>query len=131
MMHRAPVISALLSIQNERKFSLTEFYESMVIGYEAAIKLARAVQPEAKLRGYHATGICGTIGAAMAVAHALSYDRSQRMSALATAATGASGLLEVIEDDSELKPITLGKAAMSGLHAALFGQLAHEAPEDV
>ena len=132
MMHPgAPVISALLSIQNERKFSLTEFYESMVIGYEAAIKLARAVQPEAKLRGYHATGICGTIGAAMAVAHALSYDRSQRMSALATAATGASGLLEVIEDDSELKPYNAGKAAMSGLHAALFGQLAHEAPEDV
>lgn len=132
MMHPgAPVISALLSIQNERKFSLTEFYESMAIGYEAAIKLARAVQPEAKLRGYHATGICGTIGAAMAVAHALSYDRSQTMSALAAAATGASGLLEVIEDDSELKPYNAGKAAMSGLHAAGFGRLSHEAPEDV
>ena len=132
MMHPgAAVISALLAIEPTRRFTLDAFYQSMVIGYEAAVKLARAVQPEAKLRGFHATGICGTVGAAMAVSHALSYNRKQTMSALAAAATSASGLLEVIEDDSELKPYNAGKAAMSGLQAALFGAMAFEAPRDV
>ena len=127
----APVISALLPLVRQHKVSGRQFLHAIIIGYEATLILARAMQPELKLRGYHATGVCGTIGATMAVAHALKLDRYCMKNALSVAATSASGLLEVIRDSSELKPFNAGHAAMSGLNAAILAQAGFNGPDDV
>jgi 2-methylcitrate dehydratase PrpD len=132
MMHPgAPVFSALVSAVSTRPVPCGAFYRGAAAGYEAAARLSRLMQPAHKLRGYHATGTCGAVGAAMAVAVPLGFDGGQMMGALAAAATGGAGLLEVIDDGSELKPYNAGRAAMDGLNAALVGSQGYCPPVDV
>jgi 2-methylcitrate dehydratase PrpD len=132
MLHlAAPIYSALISSEAVASLTWDSFFKGAVVGYEAAVKLARLIQPAHKFRGYHATGTCGTIGAAMSVCIAMDYTPEQMGSALAMAATSAAGLLEVIDDGSQLKPYNVGRAAMDGLQAALFGGLGLMPPDDV
>lgn len=127
----APVISALLPLAEQRKLTGQNLLAGIILGYEAAIRLARMLQPGLKDRGGHATGICGTIGAAMGVAAALGFSASEMKAALAAAATGAAGILQVIRDGSELKPYNAGQAALSGLDAALVAWAGFQGPDDV
>ena len=126
----APVISALLAVAEKEKLSTKDFLIGIVIGYEVAIRLACAVQPGCKLKGYHATGTCGTVGAAMGIAAALHFDFEQMKSAFSAACTSAAGLLEMIEGDTEMKPYNAGRAAMDGVMAAYIGKARFKAPED-
>ena len=126
----APVISALLAVYEKERLHSQDFIKGIVIGYEVAIRLACAVQPGCKLKGYHATGTCGTVGAAMAIATALHFDFEQMKSAFSAATTSAAGLLEMIEGDTELKPFNAGRAAMDGVTAAYIGKSRFKAPED-
>lgn len=125
-----PVISALLSAAEGVGADVEDLLRGVLVGYEAVVRLACAVQPGCKLRGYHATGTCGTVGAAMAVATLLHLDRQQTRSALAAATTSAAGLLEMITGRSELKPYNAGRAAMDGVMAALFGRCGFLPPDD-
>ena len=126
----APVISALLAVAEKERLSTSDFLMGIAIGYEVAIRLACAVQPGCKLRGYHATGTCGTVGAAMAIAMALHFDFEQMKSAFSAAITSAAGVLEMIEGDTELKPYNAGRAALDGVTAAYIGKARFKAPED-
>lgn len=126
----APVISALLAVAEKEQLSSQDFLRGVITGYEVAIRLACAVQPGCKLRGYHATGSCGTVGAAMGIAAALHFDLEQMKSAFSAATTSAAGLLEMIEGDTELKPYNAGRAAMDGVMAAYIGKARFKAPED-
>lgn len=101
-----------------------------IVGYEATVRLACAVQPGNKLRGYHATGTCGTVGAALGIAAALHYTKEQMNTTLAAAVTSAAGVLEMQEDDSELKPYNVGRAAMDAVIAAYIGQSGLKGPKD-
>ncbi len=126
----APVISALLAAAEKEKISSTDFIRGVVVGYDVAIRLACCVQPGCKLRGYHATGTCGTVGAAMGIAAALHFDEEQMKSTFSAATTSAAGLLEMIEGDTELKPYNAGRAAMDAVAAAYIGMARFKAPED-
>lgn len=125
-----PVISALLAVAENHEVNFDDFLHAVLVGYEATVRLACAVQPGCKLRGYHATGTCGTVGAAMAVATLLHLDKAQSRSAFAAATTSAAGLLEMITGQSELKPYNAGRAAMDGVMAALFGRHGFLPPDD-
>jgi 2-methylcitrate dehydratase PrpD len=126
----APVISTMLAVAEKEQLSTEEFLLGIIIGYEVAIRLACAVQPGCKLKGYHATGTCGTVGAAMGIAAALHFDFEQMKSAFSAAITSAAGLLEMIEGDTEMKPYNAGRAAMDGVTAAYIGRARFKAPED-
>jgi 2-methylcitrate dehydratase PrpD len=132
MMHPgATVISALLPWVAANKRSGKELLTGIIMGYEAAITLAASLQPTMKDKGYHATGTCGTIGAAMGIAFASDYIEAEMKNTLAAACTGASGLLEVIRDNSEMKPYNAGQAAVNGLMAAVMGKSGLLGPNDV
>ena len=126
----APIISALLAIAEKENLNNKDFLCGIIVGYEVAIRLACAVQPGCKLKGYHATGTCGTVGAAMGIAAALHFDNEQMKSAFSAAITSAAGVLEMIEGDTELKPYNAGRAAMDGVAAAYIGKARFKAPED-
>ena len=126
-----PIISVLLSLLEDKRISPGDFIKGLIIGYEVAIILGRTIQPYHKQKGFHATGTCGTIGAAIAVGVAMGFSKEQLKNALSAAATSASGLLEVIEDSSELKPFNIGKAALNGLISALIGYSGFMSPEDI
>lgn len=124
------VFSALLAIAEKEKLSSEDFLYGAIIGYEVTIRLACAIQPGNKLRGYHATGTCGTVGATMGIAAALRFDEEQMKSALSAAVTCAAGMLEMQEDNADYKPLNVGRAAMDAVAAAYLGKARFTPPFD-
>lgn len=127
----APIISAVLAVSQSVNVPLDRLLKGIVVGYEAAIRLAASIQPSHKLRGYHTAGTCGTIGAAAGAAVALDLGPSGFKAAISAAATSASGLLEIQEDGSDLKPYNVAHAAVSGCYAAMFAGLGFRSPDDI
>lgn len=126
----APVIACLMALASEGRIDGEGFLRGVVVGYEASIALATAMQPGLRDRGFHATGPCGTVGAAMGAAEALGLTRDQRRAVLAAAVTGSAGLLTAIQDGSDLKATNAGNAAASGLRAVHLGSAGFAAPRD-
>ena len=124
------IFSALLPVAEKEPLSMQDFLHGAIIGYETTIRLACAVQPGNKLRGYHATGTCGTIGATMAIAAALHFDFEQIKSAFSAAVTSAAGVLEMQEDNADYKPLNVGRAAMDAVSAAYLGKVRFRPPKD-
>lgn len=126
----ASIFSALLTVAEQEGIAKEDVLRGAVVGYEAAVLSAMAMQPSHKLRGYHTSGTCGTIGAAMSIATALHFDKQEMKNALSAAVAGAAGLLEMQEDDSELKPYNLAHAAVSGITAAYAALAGYSGPSD-
>lgn len=126
----ASIFSALLPVAELEGIAKDDVLRGAVVGYEAAVLSAMAMQPSHKLRGYHTSGTCGTIGAAMAIAAALHFTKHEMKNALSAAVAGAAGLLEMQEDDSELKPYNLAHAAVSGITAAYAALAGYSGPSD-
>ena len=127
----ASIQSALLTIANREQLSSIQLLRGIVLGYEASVRCAQAIQPGHKIRGYHASGTCGTIGSAMGIAFALGFNEKQLKSTLACAVTSAAGILEIQEQSSELKPFNVGRAAMDGIIATQVGRLELSGPDDI
>ena len=126
----ASIISALLPVVEVENLTEDATLRGIIVGYEAAIKLAMAVNPAHKLRGFHTSGTCGTIGVAVAIAAALKFTREQMKVAVSAATASASGLLEMQEDESELKPYNLANAAVGGITAAYCALAGFKGPDD-
>ena len=126
----ASIISALLPVAEVEELSEEAVLRGIVVGYEAAIRLAMAMNPAHKLRGYHTSGTCGTIGVAAAIAAAMQFSREQMKVAVSAATASASGLLELQEDESELKPYNLAHAAVGGITAAYCALAGFKGPDD-
>ena len=126
----ASIISALLPVAEVEELTEEAVLRGIVVGYEAAIRLAMTVNPAHKLKGYHTSGTCGTIGVALAIAAALNFTREQMKVAVSAATASASGLLEMQEDESELKPYNLANAAVGGITAAYCALAGFKGPDD-
>ena len=126
----ASIISALLPVAEVEGLTEDAVLRGIVIGYEAAIRLAMTVNPAHKLRGFHTSGTCGTIGVAAAIAAALKFTREQMKVAVSAATASASGLLEMQEDESELKPYNPANAAVGGITAAYCALAGFKGPDD-
>lgn len=126
----SPVFSVLLPLASTNGVSGDDLIQAAVAGYEAAWTLADTVQPAHKLRGFHATGTCGCVGAAYAGARLLGCDEGATFRAVSTALVSATGMLKVLDDDSELKPYNVAKAAMLAVAAVNVAQAGFEVPDD-
>lgn len=126
----ASIMSALLPVAELESLPHESVLKGVVAGYDAAIRLAMAMQPSHKLRGYHASGTCGTVGSAVAVSVAMGLTRDQLKSAIAAGAASAAGLLEMQENSSELKPYNLAQAAVCGINAAYSAKAGFVGPDD-
>ena len=98
-----------------------DFITAVVAGYEVAVKLGIALGPAAHYaRGFHPTGTCGTLAAAVSAAKLLSLDQKSMTNALGIAGSQAAGLMEFLNDGAFTKRLHPGWAAHSGLMAALL-----------
>ena len=127
----ASIISSIMAAADENEISDESFKTGIIMGYEVACRVAIAMQPSHKNRGYHTAGTCGTIGCTVGVAFALGLDKVQMNRALTCAAGSAAGMLEIQEQKSEIKPYNVGRAAMDGLIAAYMGLTDYETPDDM
>lgn len=126
----APVFSVLFALADEST-EWDSFAKAVVCGYEVAIALGEALQPRHKLDGFHATGTCGAIGAAVAACVLKGRNRAQIKRTIAAAATSAAGLLEVIGEGSALKPYNVAHACAAAIIAAGMAESACDGPNDV
>ena len=127
----ASIISAIKAASDENDINDAQFKTGIIMGYEAACRVAISMQPSHKNRGYHTAGTCGTIGCAVGVAFALEMDKGQLNRVLTCAAGSAAGMLEIQEQGSEIKPYNVGRAAMDGLAAAYMGLTDYATPDDM
>lgn len=125
------IVTAVLDVAKRNNLKSDNVLRGIVMGYEVAVRCARALQPGHKERGYHVSGTCGTIGSAMGIAFACRFSKEQLKSTLACAVSSAAGVLEIQEQASELKPYNVGRAAMAGVVAAQVGKLGLLGPDDI
>lgn len=127
----ASIVSAVLFTAEKENVKSDDVLRGIVMGYEVAVRCARSIQPGHKVRGYHVSGTCGTIGSAMGIAFACNYNKEQLKSTLACAVSSAAGVLEIQEQASELKPYNTARAAYDGVLAAQIGKLGLPGPDDI
>ena len=131
MMHPgAPVFSALWPVALQEKSDKLTFLQAVVVGYEVALWLACELQPKIKQGGYHATGVCGSVGVAVAIATLRRYNKAQFKASVSAAVLTAGGLLGAIDDESELKPYNIAHTANSGIMAAKIARAGFTGPID-
>lgn len=115
--HSAPVTAPVLALGEELKSTGLEVIAAYVIGVEAEVRLARAVNFHHYDKGWHPTATLGIFGAAAASAWLLKLDRDKTAKALALAASFASGIKANF--GTMTKPMHVGQTCRNGLFAAL------------
>ena len=127
----APIFSALLPLAQTFKVKKINFIKGVLVGYDAAVRLASAVQPTHYQRGYHPSATCGSIGATMGLAAMLGFNHIEMENSLGAVSVSASGSLKVVDDSSELKPLNVGRAAALAVQSAVMGKSGFTSPRDV
>ncbi len=118
----SPIFSLLIPLAQRYGVKIDDMLKAAITGYEASYTMAVSIQPGHKAMGYHATGTCGTLGAAVAASYMLGFTEEERFQAFAGACVAASGMLKVLDDGSELKPYNVAKTALLALTSLQLGK---------
>lgn len=121
----APLVAPLMALAEERGLSGLQLLQSYIVGIETEIRLARAVNFYHYDKGWHPTATLGIFGATAASAHLLGLNHLQITTAMAIAASFASGLKANF--GTMVKPLHVGQCARNGLLAALMAQVGYDA----
>ncbi|MBZ8135146.1 MmgE/PrpD family protein [Afifella sp. IM 167] len=117
----AAVVPAAIAIAEREKASGADFLRAIIVGYEACLRIANAVQPDHWRRGFLSMGTCGTFGAAAAAGALLGFDSERMRDALGLAGVQAAGINSSIYGDGDMgKRLCPGHAASAGVLAALL-----------
>ncbi len=127
----SPIIPSALAAAELSGASGKELIIGIVVGYEIAIRIGKAINPSHLLRGFHSTGTVGSFGAAAAAGRILGLDSPKIAQALGLAGLHASGLLQVMQEGGMAKPFHPGNAASSGLFSAQMTMKGVTGPEHI
>src|SRR5215203_1767497 len=127
-----PAAVAALSLL-DKPVSGRTFITAVVLGYDVgrrALEGFGGYRPHNEA-GWHSTGTCGTFAAAAACASLLRLTPTQARSCLGLAASFSGGLWAFIHDGAMAKRVHAGRAAESGLLAALLARANMTGPTHV
>lgn len=113
----APAVFAAASLRPGT--SGADVLTALVAGYETAARVGMTMGAAHLLAGWHPTGTHGALGAAAAAGSVLGLDESQLRNALGCAGSMSAGLMAA-QYESMVKRLHAGRAAQSGLYAALL-----------
>jgi 2-methylcitrate dehydratase PrpD len=121
----ASIVPAVLAMAEATARSGADALLAAALGIEVTVRIGMAgYLPEAGNvffeRGWHATSICGTLGAAAAGGRLLGLESDGIMNALGIAASFGSGVIEANRAGGTVKRVHCGWAAHAGLTAALL-----------
>src|SRR5260370_37786592 len=127
------MFSTALALAEAREDITPEhFLIAVIAGYEAAARIAMAVQPkEHYLLGFHPTSTCGVFGAAVTASKLLDLSAEHMLSALGIAGSMAAGSLEFLREGSWTKRLHAGLAAQSGIQAAMLAADGFRGPSTI
>ena len=115
-----PVLPAVLSLGEMREISGQDLLTAYIIGFEVECKIGRSLAPHLYQRGWHATSVLGSLGAAAASSWILNLDREKVIHTLGMVSSMASGLRANL--GSMTKPLHVGLAAQHGIVAASLAE---------
>jgi 2-methylcitrate dehydratase PrpD len=125
------VVPAVLALGESTGSSGRQVLEAIIAGYEAFILIAKSMNPNIFSRGFHTTGVCGSMGAAAAAAKILSFNQKKISDTMGIAAIQSGGLLVVVHSGQMMKPLNAGKAAYNGVLSALLVQGSASGPQNI
>ena len=123
------LVPAILAEGHRLGISGQEALRAYVVGYEVWAELFGRESDQYHLKGWHPTGVFGTVGAAAAVAYLNRLSPAQTQTALSIAASMASGL--VANFGTMTKPVHAGRAAANGMEAVRLASLGLTAAPDI
>lgn len=129
----ATVVTAALALAQEQGSSGADLLAAVAAGIEVMFRIGLATHHSCEERGYHAPGLTGPMGAAVAAAHLLRLDTERATRALGIAGSCAGGLLEFAHagDGSMVKKLHFGRAAEAGILAARLAEEGFTAPASI
>jgi 2-methylcitrate dehydratase PrpD len=101
---------------------------AVVAGYDVAIRIAKAINPGHRQRGYHTTGTVSGIAAAAMGARLLGCTAEQIACAIGLACMQSAGIQSYLDDPCMAKPFSPGKAAFNGVMAAIMASRGFTGP---
>ncbi len=108
-----------------------QWLTATVVGYEAVCRLAAAMHPASRYKGFHNTPVAGVMGAALAVGSLLRLDEPRMAHALGLAASSAGGIFAFLKGGGEVKRTHPGHAAREGVQCAFAAKNGLTGPSDV
>ena len=129
----AVVIPAVCALANRQPANGRDVILAIVAGYDLAARVLEGgggYRPHNE-RGWHSTGTCGSFGAAAAAARLLQLPEDRFVHALGIAGTFTGGTWAFLADGALVKRFHPGKAAETGVSAALLAQAGLTGPRQV
>lgn len=123
------LVPSILAEGHRLDVSGAEALRAYVVGYEVWAELFARESDQYHLKGWHPTGVFGTVGAAASVAYLNKLSPEQARQALAIAASMASGL--VANFGTMTKPLHAGRAAACAIEAVRLSQRGLTSAPDV
>jgi 2-methylcitrate dehydratase PrpD len=114
----AAIMPVALALAERDGRSGAELATAVVAGCEVAAAVGERLAPPSTARGFRATPVFGTLGAAAAAASILGLDAAGAADAIAIASSFSGGLNQTWIDGSSEYRIQLGMAARNGIAAA-------------
>ncbi len=128
----AAVLPAALCVAETLDSSGREFLVALVAGYEVMIRVSLGSGPNSvKLRGWHLTGVCGTLGAATASAKLAGLGLDEFLSSLGLAGSQSAGLWAFNVEGAMSKHLHPGRAAQSGILSMLLAKKGFSGPRQI
>lgn len=132
----ASVVPAVLALAEARGATGRAALAAIAVGLEVTVRVGMGgyLADQGNVffnRGWHATSICGTLGAAVAGGLLLDLDVDGLAHALGIAASMGSGVIEANRSGGTVKRLHCGWAAHAGLTAALLARHGYTGPPTV
>ena len=116
----APILPALFALADDTGASGRDFVAAYVAGFETECKIGMGVHFYHYTKGWHPTATLGVFGAAAACAKLMKLPDDKVATALAVAASLASGIKANF--GTMTKPLHIGHCTRNGLFAALLAR---------
>jgi len=113
-----PILPGLIALAERERASGRDLLVAYVAGFETETRIARAVHFHHYEKGWHPTATLGVFGAAAAACRLLHLDGERTATAIAIAASFASGIKANF--GTMVKSLHVGHCARNGLYAALL-----------
>ena len=108
------------------------FLEAVILGYEVMARVGKSLDVTShRKRGWHATGISGTFGAAAAAGKIYGLNPAQILNAFGLAGTQSSGLWAFLGEGSSCKKLHPARAAVNGITAAILAKSGMTGPSHI
>ncbi len=124
------LIPAVFALADKLGSSGEDVLLALATGYEAYIRISSAAQPGLVARGFHSTGMAGTLACAAACARLYRLDAQGIEDSVALATTMTGGLLSYGDSRPAIKPLNPGNAARNGVFAAMLASEGVQGPAE-